>query len=432
MIRPDGLATPSPSNDPVSDLLARVAEVLPTELIRLLDARLPEIARSMAGAVQREMPGLGIGPDVEAAILDELRIALAAVRERRPLTPEELERFRGRGRELARRGLAVADVLGFTHATAIAGWEAARAVLAAQPGYDPSGLAELAGPLMRFVEASSVEVAATHAAESERLLDERRSLLQGFAEAVFAGGVMEAELRRQARSLGIAVAQRYAVCAALASGAQPVTAPARWEMGAGPGAIAVDRHRARLLALPVSDESSMLRVRSLAREGIEHHGFDAVGISGPVDGLAAVPRAAGEALSTAQLLQRIGRHASIAAFDELLTEHILLGDRALLERLVDSVLGGVRRARSAEELLRTLQVHLASEGNVARTAGTLGVHRHTVEYRLERLRTLLGTEVSLASPSVVLALLGHSLLERLPRTVEPSLADSKPTALEGR
>jgi len=95
MIRPDGLATPSPSNDPVSDLLARVAEVLPTDLIMLLDARLPEIARSMGSTVQRDMPGLGIGGDIEAAILDELRIALAAVRERRPLTADELERFRG-------------------------------------------------------------------------------------------------------------------------------------------------------------------------------------------------------------------------------------------------------------------------------------------------------------------------------------------------
>src|SRR5260370_42710646 len=113
MIRPEK----SEARDPVSDLLARVAEVLPADLLGLLDARAPELATSMAAAVRREMPGLGQGDDVEAAILDELRIAINAVRDRRPLTSGELERLRVRGRDLARRGLGVADVLAFTHTT---------------------------------------------------------------------------------------------------------------------------------------------------------------------------------------------------------------------------------------------------------------------------------------------------------------------------
>src|SRR5260370_10235880 len=84
MIRPDGLATPSPSNDPVSDLLARVAEALPTDLVMLLDARLPEIARSMAGTVQRDMAGPRIGPDIAAPLPAEHPTPLPPPPARRP------------------------------------------------------------------------------------------------------------------------------------------------------------------------------------------------------------------------------------------------------------------------------------------------------------------------------------------------------------
>ncbi|TMC51246.1 MAG: hypothetical protein E6J14_02070 [Chloroflexi bacterium] len=414
MIGPGRLGSSPASSDPVSDLLGRVAEVLPAELLASLSGRLPELARAMATAVRREMTGAGLGEDLEASILDQLAIAIAAVRERRPLTADELDRLRGVGREMARRQLAVADVLTFTHASAIAGWEAARAVLSTQPGFDAAGLAELAGPLMRFVEATSVEVAATYAAESARLQEERRSLMLGFASAVFTGSAMEAELRRQARVLGVTVADRYAVCAALGAEGDGAPAPVQWELSAGPGAVGIDRERARLLAVPIGEDGSLTRVRRLARDAIELFGFDVAGIGGPVDGLADVPRAAAEAISTAQLLHRVRRHATVAAFDELLAEHILLGDRRLAERLVEAVLGRVLRARSAEELLRTLEVHLQCEASVARTASALGVHRHTVEYRLERLRDLLGEKISLASPAVVLALAGHNLLERLP------------------
>jgi DNA-binding PucR family transcriptional regulator len=46
------------------------------------------------------------------------------------------------------------------------------------------------------------------------------------------------------------------------------------------------------------------------------------------------------------------------------------------------------------ELVQTLETFLDADGNVAGTAQRLFTHRHTVRYRLERVRDLTGLDVS--------------------------------------
>jgi DNA-binding PucR family transcriptional regulator len=46
------------------------------------------------------------------------------------------------------------------------------------------------------------------------------------------------------------------------------------------------------------------------------------------------------------------------------------------------------------ELVRTLETFLDSDGNVAKTAEKLFTHRHTIRYRLERVKELSGLDVS--------------------------------------
>jgi DNA-binding PucR family transcriptional regulator len=45
------------------------------------------------------------------------------------------------------------------------------------------------------------------------------------------------------------------------------------------------------------------------------------------------------------------------------------------------------------ELVRTLESFLDADGNVAKTAAKLYTHRHTIRYRLERVRELTGLDV---------------------------------------
>ena len=46
------------------------------------------------------------------------------------------------------------------------------------------------------------------------------------------------------------------------------------------------------------------------------------------------------------------------------------------------------------ELVQTLETFLDADGNVAQTAERLFTHRHTIRYRLERVRELTGLDVS--------------------------------------
>ena len=44
--------------------------------------------------------------------------------------------------------------------------------------------------------------------------------------------------------------------------------------------------------------------------------------------------------------------------------------------------------------MKTLESFLEADGNVAKTAAKLFTHRHTVRYRLERVRELTGLDVA--------------------------------------
>jgi DNA-binding PucR family transcriptional regulator len=46
------------------------------------------------------------------------------------------------------------------------------------------------------------------------------------------------------------------------------------------------------------------------------------------------------------------------------------------------------------ELVTTVEAYLDNDGNVAATAKQLFTHRHTIRYRLERVRELCGHDVS--------------------------------------
>ena len=61
----------------------------------------------------------------------------------------------------------------------------------------------------------------------------------------------------------------------------------------------------------------------------------------------------------------------------------------VLERYVQHVLGSLTQADGRGALLETLEAVLA-RGTVKEAAAALQLHRHTVLYRMEKLRELLG------------------------------------------
>ncbi len=110
-------------------------------------------------------------------------------------------------------------------------------------------------------------------------------------------------------------------------------------------------------------------------------------------------RAAGEALLAANVAEG-GPQEGVLAFEQTGAYRLLLSamseNPAELQRFyAETVEPLVAYDEQYEtDLLQTLETFLEADGNVAGTAQRLFTHRHTVYYRLERVRELTGLDVS--------------------------------------
>jgi sugar diacid utilization regulator len=259
------------------------------------------------------------------------------------------------------------------------------------------------------------------ASEVERLRAPERA--SEAAQAAFLGAV----LRREVTDRGDIVARAGELGVDLTSGAAMIVvrahhyAPAdedwrarvlaaaeRAARASAPGSLAAvidtpaDSSGHVAVLLPAPGDPEVRRVAAaVARElrsGV--HGFTfAVGHSrvaaDPVD----LYRAGNEALLAANVAEA-GPEDSVLAFDETGAYRLLLPamseDPAELERFfAETVAPLVTYDEQYEtDLVQTLETFLEADGNVAGTAQRLFTHRHTVRYRLERVRDLTGLDVS--------------------------------------
>jgi sugar diacid utilization regulator len=157
-----------------------------------------------------------------------------------------------------------------------------------------------------------------------------------------------------------------------------------------------------VVLLPAATDAEVRRVAdAIARElRSSLHGFTfAVGHSrvatDPVD----LYRAGNEALLAANVAEAAPEDA-VLAFDETGAYRLLLPamseDPAELQRFfAETVEPLVTYDEQYEtDLVQTLETFLDADANVAGTAQRLFTHRHTVRYRLERVRDLTGLDVS--------------------------------------
>jgi sugar diacid utilization regulator len=174
----------------------------------------------------------------------------------------------------------------------------------------------------------------------------------------------------------------------------PGTLAARAELSATSGVEVV-------LVLPGEDEASARRAAdSVLRElqaGLPGHGF-AIGRSRVAADAQDLHRAGAEALLAANVAEG-DVERPLLAFDETGAYRLLLPamseDPAELQRFyAETVEPLVAYDEQYEtELVATLEAFLDADGNVAGTASRLFTHRHTIRYRLERVRELSGLDV---------------------------------------
>jgi len=114
---------------------------------------------------------------------------------------------------------------------------------------------------------------------------------------------------------------------------------------------------------------------------------------------AELPRAASEALLAANVAQGSREDAALA-FEQTGAYRLLLStmsdNPSELQRFYEETVEPLVSYDEQYEtdLVLTLETFLEADGNVAGTAQRLFTHRHTVYYRLERVRELCGLDVS--------------------------------------
>jgi DNA-binding PucR family transcriptional regulator len=123
-----------------------------------------------------------------------------------------------------------------------------------------------------------------------------------------------------------------------------------------------------------------------------------IGRSRPVADPLELPRAADEALLAANVAEGDAEHR-VLAFEETGAYRLLLSamseNPAELQRFYAETVEPLVAydEQYATDLVATVEAFLEADGNVAGTAQRLFTHRHTIRYRLERVRELCGLDV---------------------------------------
>jgi len=166
------------------------------------------------------------------------------------------------------------------------------------------------------------------------------------------------------------------------------------------GHATVTQHEVVLL-VPGADEGAARRVGDAVLRELETglSGFSfAIGRSRVALDPADLHRAGSEALLAANVAEGDGSQA-VLAFEETGAYRLLLrtmtDDPGVLHGFYAETLEPLVAYDEQYEtpLVRTLEAFLESDGNVANTAQRLFTHRHTIRYRLERVRELTGLDM---------------------------------------
>ena len=187
--------------------------------------------------------------------------------------------------------------------------------------------------------------------------------------------------------------------------ARVLAAAERAARSGAPGSLAASLDDHVVVLLPTPDDTTLRRVADgIARElHASVHGFTfALGHSRVAQDPVDLYRAGNEALLAANVATGTGSGDDVAmlAFEDTGAYRLLLPamseDPAELQRFYEETVAPLVAYDDQYEtdLVQTLETFLDADGNVAGTAARLFTHRHTVRYRLERVKDLSGLDIA--------------------------------------
>jgi len=391
---------------------------LPQGLIDELERRHAGMARHMARAVVtlvRWDASTGVPPQGDAIVRAceaGLDLFLATARESRPATQEELRRVAQLGILQARSSQSVEPILAAYRMAARVAWNEILRAWRGHPEATPEAIMLVANYVFAALDQVAAEVTKTYLhAREQHMQRGTRAHARLFHALISDNFDTELELQRQALALNtLLTATGYVavVCKlilgnrdgerggqalaevaaslelprnALVHATDPSTLVILW-----PADSATSAEGARQFVVQLQDEASQrsgnLRARVRA------------GIGGYHPGLHGIARSFLEAQQAIEAGRKLRPDSIVHRHDEVIPHLVLAQNPLLAERFVAHSLGRLLdpKLRNREQLLETLETYLA-KGSVKDAAAALGLHRHTVLYRLDKLRELLGGDL---------------------------------------
>src|SRR6202165_2291781 len=394
------------------------ATQLPAALIAELERRRAGIGRHMARAVVslvRWDDSTGVPPQRSAiarACEAGLDLFLATAREARPATNEELRRVAQLGILQARSSQSVEPILAAYRIAARVAWDEILRAWRGHPESTPEAIMLTANYVFAALDQVAAEVTKTYLhAREQHLHRGTRAHARLFHALISDNFDSELELQKQALALNMPIVPTgyvVAVCKLVVGnrdgerGGQALAEVAA-SLEVPRGAISHATDPSTLVVLWPAEsvahvEAAGQFVTQLQDEAIKRSGTARArvraGIGGYHPGLRGISRSYLEAQPAVEGGRQPRPHGVAPRPDELIPHLVLAQNPGLAERFVANSLGPLMnpKLRNRELLLETLEAYLA-HGSVKDAAAALNLHRHTVLYRLDKLREMLGGEL---------------------------------------
>jgi len=316
---------------------------------------------------------------------------------------DQVRAFREASTRLARQGAAAERVLAGYLALNWAVWD----VVSEVKDTSPAAAVELADRLIRGLHVAVAEMADAYADVEVELAvahaDRRRSVLEELLGSPRVNPDDRARVRRRSERYGLSPDAAYRLTLI-----QPIGLP---DEALGETVVELERHisaphahhrrqpgivlpvvlewHGRILVLARADWVGVPRLRA-GLTAVLGDGWVAVDMA-RIDGVDALGMAPSQAEYAVAVAADLGRRGWVGDPATLALETTFLLDPSLVHAAIEHELGPLLAdERMGEELIQTLEVHLAARQNIRETARRLHLASRTVAYRLERIESLLG------------------------------------------
>jgi DNA-binding PucR family transcriptional regulator len=388
--RPRKDADTSGTRDALADIL--------DDLERVTDV----LAERMLKQYLDSIPSYRALPDVTLDQIRELNRAnlvgfVAAMRESRGPTPDELAMVRESASRRAREGVPLSALLIAYRTGAQIAWTEARVIIGTDPRRMAAGL-DLASAVMNWVDEASGAAAQAYLAEHERLASDREASRRDFVDGALSGQLTPEEILARAEALGLDRAGRYAVAVLASMGEGPQDALLREtrrtmsvDLPAMERSLVVTRGDELVLVFPADDgtDATTEQLRSFLERasGALESRFGA-GVGRARESLTELSGSYREA-SIALAAARAGSSGPLCVYGEVLVEELILRERSVARRLAQAILEPLE---GHPDLKATLLEYINHGPSLPAVAKRLYLHPNTVAYRLSRVKDLTGRD----------------------------------------